>query len=329
MQTILGSFHPHLETALAEEILKYKDEDPLCPLLVLTPSDALRRRLKIFLTRERHLSFIHLQVLTFHQLSLKLFSEKHGGQTPLMEEDLFFEETLRHVIRAGGSETRAFAGIAERAGGCAALWQTLRDLRDGMVDPGVALEALREGHFAQRTSQRTSDLLALLATLLEFCSEKDIRDRSDLDKAASGWATTSPFLKQFRQIFYYGFYDLTQIQLDFFNAVSQQHPTTLFYPLLSTTPRHDGWTFAEHFYQRYVQGRGDGTTRNLVTELCPNGSLPLTWRIFDQEPQRQYQPPPADWCCQIFNTFGAYDEVSAVAKEILRLAGDDGLAFDE
>src|SRR5215831_6183775 len=78
--------------------------------------------------------------------------------------------------------------------------------------PAVALEALREGHFAQRTNQRTSDLLALLATLLEFCSEKDIRDRSDMDKAASRWVTTSQFLGQFRQIFYYGFYDLTQIQ---------------------------------------------------------------------------------------------------------------------
>src|SRR5215467_14100451 len=111
MQTIRGPFHPYLENALAEEILRYKHTNPLCPLLVLVPSDALRRRLKVFLTREQNLSFINLQLLTFHQLSLKLLSESHGAQTPVMEEDLFFEETLRHIIRAGRPGTRPFASI--------------------------------------------------------------------------------------------------------------------------------------------------------------------------------------------------------------------------
>ena len=330
MRTILGPFHPYLEAALAEEILKYKQIDPLCPLLILVPSDALRRRLKIFLTREQSQSFVNLQLLTFHQLSLKLFSEIHGAQTLAIKEDLFLEETLRHIIRTGRPGTEAFAGIVERAGGCVVLWQTMRDLRDGLVDPAIALEALREGHFAQRTSQRTSDLLALLAALLDFCSEKNIQDHSDLDKEATRWATESRLLKQFHQIFYYGFYDLTQIQLEFFNAVSQQYPTTLFYPLLSTTPPHEGWAFADHFYQRYVQGRGGvDATRNLADEPNQNNDLPLTLRIFDQDPQRRYRPMPANWRCRIFNTFGVYDEISAVAKEILRLVDDDGVALDQ
>src|SRR5438132_7587045 len=162
MQTILGPFHPHLENALAEEILKYKKSDPLCPLLILVPSDALRRRLKILLTRERNLSLINLQLLTFHQLSLRLLSEVSGMNPAIMRDDLFLEEVLRQIIRTTQPGTQGFAGIEERASGCAALWQTLRDLRDGLVDPETAVEALREGHFAQRTSQRTSDLLALL-----------------------------------------------------------------------------------------------------------------------------------------------------------------------
>ena len=35
MQAILGPFHPHLENSLIEEILEYKNTDPLCPLLIL------------------------------------------------------------------------------------------------------------------------------------------------------------------------------------------------------------------------------------------------------------------------------------------------------
>ena len=330
MQTILGPFHPYLETALAEEILKYKKADPLCPLLILVPSDALRRRLKIFLTRELNLSLVNLQLLTFHQLSLRLFSETHGTQALTLDEDLFLEEALRQIIRTGQPGVQAFAGIEERAGGCAALWQTLRDLRDGLVDPAIALEALREGHFAQRTSQRTSELLALLQTVLRFCAEKNIQDHSDLDKAATTQVSESRLLKQFRQIFYYGFYDLTQIQLDFFNAVSQHYPTTLFFPLLSTTPSHDGWNFAERFYQRYVQGRGGANTaRNFVEDAGRQNDLPLTFRIFDQDPRKRYEPLPINWRCRIFNTFGIHDEISAVAKEILRLVSDDDMALDQ
>src|SRR6266496_4734413 len=177
MQTILGPFHPDLENALVDEILKYKAVDLLSPLLILTPSDLLRRRLKILLSRERRLSLLNVQLLTFYQLSLRLQAESNG--TPLeLRSDLFLEEVLRQIIRTKQPGTEAFAGIEERAGGCAALWQTLRDLRDGMVEPSIVLEALREGHFAARTSESTSHLLGLLQTLRLFCKEKGIEDQS-------------------------------------------------------------------------------------------------------------------------------------------------------
>ena len=79
MQTILGPFHPDLENALVDEILRHKNADLLCPLLVLTPSDLLRRRLKILLSRERRLSLLNVQLLTFYQLSLRLHAESNGA----------------------------------------------------------------------------------------------------------------------------------------------------------------------------------------------------------------------------------------------------------
>jgi ATP-dependent helicase/nuclease subunit B len=137
MQTILGPFHPHLEDAFVKEILRFKSGDPLCPLLTLVPSDSLRRRLKTLLTRERQLALVNLQILTFHQLSLRLFAEANGPLAPVLYDDLFLEEVLRQIIRTREPGTAAFAGIDDRAGGCAALWQTLRDLRDGLVDPAA------------------------------------------------------------------------------------------------------------------------------------------------------------------------------------------------
>ena len=231
MQTILGPFNPDLENSLVEEILKYKDADLLSPLLILTPSDLLRRRLKILLSRERRLALLNVQLLTFYQLALRLQAESSGTALEL-RTDLFLEEALRQIIRTRQPGAEPFAGIEERAGGCAALWQTLRDLRDGLVDPAVALDALGEGHFGQRASERTSQLLVLLRTFQQFCRRQKITDQSDLNRSATEQVPASRFLQQFSQIFYYGFYDLTQIQVDFFHAVARHYPTTLYFPYL-------------------------------------------------------------------------------------------------
>ena len=328
MQIVLGPFHPHLEHALIKELVALKKADPLCPLLIMVPSDALRRHLKLLLTRQNQLSFINLQLLTFHQLSLRLIAEADGAQVETFYDDLFFEETLRQIIQTRQPGTEAFQGIIQRTGGCPALWQTLRDLRDGLVDPAVALEALAEGTFAQRTSRRTADLLALLRSVLRFCAEKHLRDRSDIDRAATAQAQDSKLLKQFEQIFFYGFYDLTQIQLDLFHAVAR-HPMTLFFPLLSMQPSHAAWSFAEDFYQRYVQGRsGAENVRNLPAEP-EAGVLPVTLRLFDQHSDRNYGSLGPDWRCRISDTFGMHDEVSTVAKEILRLVDDTDMDFDQ
>ena len=328
MQTILGPFHPHLEDAFVEEILRFKSADPLCPLLTVVPSDALRRRLKILCARERRLSLVNLQFLTFHQLSLRLFADANGTHAPALHEDLFLEEALRQMIRTRQPGAAAFAGIEERAGGCAALWQTLRDLRDAKVDPRVALEALREGHFSEKTGERTSDLLLLLQTLLRFCQEQGIEDHSDLDKLATEQVPSSNFLGQFEQIFYYGFYDLTQIQVDMVHAVAQNFPTTLFFPLLQTRPSHQGWSFAERFYQSYVQGLSSTAATNLVDAAEPQ--LPAIFHIFDETSDRSPAAPPQQhWRCTILNAFGIQDEVTAAAKEILRLVAESGRRFHE
>jgi ATP-dependent helicase/nuclease subunit B len=330
MQAILGPFHPHLENSLVEEILKYKNTDPLCPLLILVPSDALRRHLKVLLTKERKLSFINLQLLAFHQLSAKLFAEANGLNRPVLRDDLFLEEALRQMIRAGHPGTAAFSGIEERAGGCAALWQSLRDLRDGLVQPDVALEALHENQFDPRTGERTANLLVMLQTFLRFCQEHGILDHSTLNKLAIAQAPVSSFLGQFTRIFYYGFYDLTQSQVDLVHAVGQTFPTTLFFPVLKTQPAHEGWQFAERFYSGYVQGRGGNEeTKNLLLECHHPAELPQSFAVFDQDPDRQYRPLPANWHCRIINTFGIDDEISAVAKEILLLTEQDGMAFDQ
>jgi ATP-dependent helicase/nuclease subunit B len=315
-----------LEDALVKEILGYKRDDLLTPILILVPSDTLRRRLKILLTRERKLALLNVQILTFYQFSLRLYGESQSAP-PELRGDLFLEEALRQIIRSRQPGAEPFAGIEERVGGCAALWQTLRDLRDGLVEPAVALTALREGHFSERSNHRTADLLVLLQTQLDFCQNQAIDDPSTLDKRASEQTPQSAFVKQFAQVFYYGFYDLTQIQVDLFHAVATSFPTTLFFPLLPARPSHQAWSFAERFYERYVQGHNTEVPKELIAPS--EEALPALLKLFDESNERAYQPPPQHWRCAIVNAFGIHDEVSATAKEILRLIDEDSLAFHE
>jgi ATP-dependent helicase/nuclease subunit B len=324
MQIILGPFHPFLENALLDEIVRLKKADAMNPVLILVPSDALRRRIKVLFTRERRLALLNVQLLTFHQLCLRLNDESGAGR-PELRDDLFLEESLRQMIRTRRPGTEPFAGIEERVGGCAALWQTLRDLRDGLVQPDFALAALEDGQFANRPSERTAELLRLSQSFTSFCEVRGIYTFADLDKAAIGWIAPSQFLQQFAQIIYYGFYDLTQVQVDFFHAVARNFPTTLFFPLLRRRPRHGAWSFAERFYERHVEGRGTGTAQ----ELTAAADLPGTFRLFDEEPERAYADPPGNWRCTLSSAFGMHDEVSAAAKEILRLSDDEKMGFNE
>ncbi|HEX2228876.1 MAG TPA: PD-(D/E)XK nuclease family protein, partial [Candidatus Binatia bacterium] len=324
MRAILGPFHPFLEDTLVEEIIRFKQADVMTPLLILLPSDVLRRRIKILLTRERSLALLNVQLLTFHQLSLKLNNE-HGAALPELRDDLFLEEVLRQMIRARQPGTEPFLGIEERAGGCAALWQSLRDLRDGMVRPEFALTAFEDRQFGDRLSARPAELLRLFQCFASFCEAQGIYTLADLDTAAVERISTSEFLQQFAHIIYYGFYDLTQVQVDVFHAVAKNFPTTLFFPLLRRRPEHGAWIFAEQFYQRYIEGRGTGPE----IALAGATSLPATFRLFDEASETTYVEPPGNWRCSVSSAFGVHDEVSAAAKEILRLIEDERFAFHE
>ncbi|MBM4264524.1 MAG: hypothetical protein FJ145_24240 [Deltaproteobacteria bacterium] len=321
MKTIIGPFHPDLEEALVDEMLLRKSGDPLAPLLILVPSDLIRRRLKILFSREQRLALLNVAILTFFQLSRRL-NDEGGAPDAEPRDDLFLEEALRRIIRTRQPGAEPYAGIENRAGGCAALWQTLRDLRDGMVDPAVALDALREGHFRERAGHRLAELLNLFQTFQDFRQAKHLTAQADLDRRATEQVATSSFLADFIQVYYYGFYDLTQIQLDLFHTVARHFPTTLLFPLLNVQPSHAAWSFAAQFYERYVQGRSDESPQT-------HEPRPLLASLFDEAADRSYTDLPKHWQCMITSAFGLHDEITFAAKEILKLNEQGETPFHE
>jgi ATP-dependent helicase/nuclease subunit B len=329
MQIVLGPFHPDLERALADEILRHKQPNPLAPLLILVPSDSLRRHLKILLARERALSLLNLPILTFHQLSLELYEEGYGTPAQGLFKDLYLEEVLRQMALTRRPEMSPFAGLEAKIGGCAALWQTLRDLKDGMVNPSQALEAAREGYFGAEDGKRVSELCEVYRSFLSACEERGIGDYSDLDVRAAQQVSSSNFLAGFERIFYYGFYDLTQVQLEVFQAVARRCPTTLFFPLV---PDHPGWEFAQRFYERHLQGLAEG---NAPLSHAPGGhgekngpgDAPLP--LFYEAAEKRSRPAAKKIDARFLSCSGPRDEIVVAAKEILRLVARAGVQFSE
>src|SRR3989338_9288011 len=114
-----------------------------------------------------------------------------------------------------------------------------------------------------------------------------------------------------RRVCYYGFYDLTQGQLDLFKAVASACPTSVFFPLRRDVP---AYRFAQRFFEAYIQGLAAGKPA-LPAKAVPSAALgSLADEIV----------PGVRGTCRIISAVGPEDEVSAAAKEILRLIEDQG-----
>lgn len=341
MKIVLGPYHPQLEDALAQEVRARREQDPLAPLLLAVPSDALRRRVKVLLAQEHGLHLLHFHVRTFSQLTRTLFHEVHGPEPPPLRDETFMEEALRRAASGGGPARGRFARMTENEGACAALWQSLRDLKDGMVDPDVALEALHEGHFGTGDRDALGDLFRLYREARRRFPEWRAHDRQDLDGMVLAHAPASPYLAQFRHVYYYGFYDLTQSQLELFRTVAGAHPVTLFYPLALGRP---DWSFAQDFYDRYLRGlAGPDDVVDLLDPGAGSGAGiaegPAPAQLLDPdagagpspdghaaEPGRGL-PRPARR--ETFSCAGPRDEVLTAAKKVLALVEEEGFDFGQ
>lgn len=324
MQIVLGPYHPHLENALVEQIQRLRREDCLSPLLVLVPADVLRQRIKYLLARVHGCHLLNVRVETFYQLNLRLYEETYGSrQAPELKDDTFVEEALKEIIWSERPHSR-FARVMEKEGACTALWQSLRDLKDGLVDPDVALEALREGLFDEaKGKEELLEIFALYQTLRFKFEEWGIRDYSDLNRLVAGLVETSVYLRKFRAIHYYGFYELTQVQLDLFLSVTRHFPTTLFFPLVRG---HLGWAFAERFFEHHLRGLVSAGQITDLTETSPESLARSSRNLFMDAAVAGGSEGPR---CTFVHCTGERDEVLTVAKETLRCVEERGVGFDE
>ena len=252
LSVVTGQFQPYLESALVTHLKGIKSADVWSPIAIVVPSKPLLDRIRWLLAIEHQLALVNVHFLTFHQLALRLAEESRRegtGHPPRVVDELFFEYLVRHLVQRRLAELPALRQLGRSFGTCAGLWSTVRDLNDGGVDPATALRAVGEGYFDQEDADWLRALFSLHAAVREVGRGFGVVTADDLTEAVLPAVPTSPFLTSLTHMSYYGFYDLTQVQLSMFQAVSSTVPTTLFFPLGSDS----SFSFARRFFDRHVQ----------------------------------------------------------------------------
>ena len=308
LRVVTGRFHPDLESALVDHLTRVKVTDPLASIGIFVPSKPLADRLRTLLAVEHRLSLLNLHILTFHQLALWLAGEVlPDGPLPRVVDELFFEQLVRHIVRSKLSGQAPLQRIGQSFGTWGALWATIRDLKDAGVDPAQALQGLREGYFEEDDREWLGALVSLYAAVKGAGKALRVGTQDELAEALIPLAPTASFLRSMSQVLYYGFYDLTQVQLSFFESIGRTKDTTLFFPLEDDP----AYGFARRFFDRYIQPlvRSDDAVVRLEQEssVVASHSVQLTIR----------------------SVIGVEEELAVTCRTILDLVETHGYRFEE
>jgi len=309
LRIVTGAFHPTLDDALVEDIRSIKVGNPFAPLAIIVPSSSLADRLKRLLAIESELPLLNVYVLTFHQFALRLREDliQSGHPIPHMQlvDDFYFEQLLRHVMKRKLAGLEILSKLPPSPGTWKGLWATVRDLKDAVVHPETALKAVSEGLFEEDDRAWLRSLFTLYAAMLEASRSLGVGSADDLVASLGEDLSQSHFLTQFRRVYYFGFYDLLQVQLSFFESVIRCAPVTLYFPL----GRSQSYAFSRRFFEQYLlplaETHEDRSEASTVASLSDRVELTVT------------------------NVIGTEEELATVCREILTLVEVHGYRFDE
>lgn len=302
-----GAF-PALEKAFLAELDSLKRASPLGAVAVVTPSQALADRLSRLVALDAGRAYVNVEFLNFHGLARKVLAG--AGEDRAVIEDPMVSDRLIDSLLGEGPRPRGLA---------ASYRSSLKDLIDAGVEPR-ARELVSEGLLADAgEARRLSDLLDLLSRYEARMEELKAAPPSWLTRRAAR-AAGEGALGGFKALLYYGFYDLTGLQAEFFEAVARERPVTLFFPYLR---KHPAFSFADKLFETKLH-MGGAAPREVEPADPPALGRALEALFV---PGRSGAPPKG--ALRVFTASGERDEAWRAAKEILRLVEEEGYEFSD
>lgn len=316
MRVFCGPFQPALEDAFVERVRELSAERR--SFAVVAPSRRMAERLQRLLALERGMALLGARFHTFHSLAAEVVDEEGGPAKDAILDGLFHDRIIDEILAS------EFRDRASTRGWGGAYRASLRDLTDCGFSSAAYLEHF-SGLFQEGSERRRlEEVLQVQERYLRRLDEAGILPPSGLARAAAEIARSRAVrvLENYGELLYYGFYDLTGAQTDFFSAVASARPVRVFFPYVKD---HPGYRFARRFYEEVLHS-GEAPVQ-LAASDASRGLGPVLDAL--SCPDRRAVTPREE-SLAVISASGGADEVWAAAKDILRLrAGARALDFSD
>ena len=311
-----GPFHPALEESFVLDIKEILSR-ALAPICVVVPSRRLALRLERLLSVEKQIPLLNVYFHTFYSLAWAILREEEPLDGVFISEPLFFNRLVD-----GLAETEMPDSLwPKKSKRPKAFSESLRSSVRDLIDAGLSFDDLRT--YEEELEFEGSAALKSLSLFSQLYRDKlkdlKIFSMAELTRLAAQKSEKSRFLGQFQEIIYYGFYDLTGLQLDFFESVTKSHPCRLFFPYAKA---HPAFALAKDFSEQKLAAH-DLTELDLGFNRRSLG--PVLENLFSSSLKPVLDVPPI----RLVSASGIEDEIWFAAKEILRLVEEEKAGFDE
>ena len=304
MELISGSYK-----ALEEDFLKYFTEikkDPLDKVLIITQSKRLAQSLKEkLLSSNECLSCVFWQDMLGLVYAVNQTSENY---IPLRQKTALDYFKLKDFLKK--------YNFNSSAGYVQALQASFMDMQNALIMPQDLLKI--EELDSSLYTKDLKDLVFIYENYLELAKSSGKSSYKDFFTLAYDNIAQNKYLSQFKQIIFYGIYDVTSLQYDILKEVCQNYPTAVFFPFEDIP----AYKYIKDFYLTNIVGI---SSKHKQVSLVKSELETFCTHLFEspEEQKVKYSAP-----VKIIDTSGDLDQVKSAAKEVL-LLHKSGIAFKD
>src|SRR3990172_7475130 len=349
----IGQYHPSLENSFVNTIETLKKDGPLTPLAVVAPTNWMLNRLQERLvmgqdatpgSRYTKTSFMNISFMNFYVFASEICRRAGADVGQIVRHSVVYEYLIAGLLKQHTHGEPLFKNVQSLPALAGSLYQVIQDLADANVHIDSLKEAAKEGFIEGAEVQKLNGVINLYDLFKQKLKNLHISHYADLYHLAASCVQDSKFLKNFKYILAYGFYDLTGVEQDFFGEIFRSYPAVLFLPYQK---KHPSFAYVKPFFESFVLGMARD-----VEELPPvtGFSCLMNSQLEDNAHVREFQGEiqnpklvvsevePSETCVEqsrtiqnpdntqylanmyVINASGKRDEVWNIAKEILKLA---------
>lgn len=318
-----GNYHPSLENAFIDTIQTLKRDDPLTPIAVVAPSNWMIKRLQERLVQEHGAAYLNISFMNFFVLAREICSRSGIEAGHIIQQPVIYEHIIAGLLKQDVFRNALFKNVQSLPALARALFQVVQDFSDADICIDDLKEILREGFIEDTDMQKLSGVIQLYDIFKQKLKALNISHYSDVYHKATPCVANSEYLRGFKHILAYGFYDLTGVEQDFFREIFRSHSTIFFLPYIKN---HPSFSYVKPFFESFVLGLAHEREEMSSDKEGGFSYILSPKRHEEQEISDSLQTKNTN--IHVFNVSGKRDEVWTVAKEIQKLL-DAGYAFSE